>query len=185
MANPIVDEAKATMAKTQESLERDLGGIRAGHANASLLNRIQVEYYGTPTPLNQMASITIPEPRVLLVTPYDRSSLKDVETAINMSDLGINPANDGTAIRLVVPQLTGERRKEIAKEVGKYAEEAKIAVRNIRRDALDKARKQEKASEITEDELHRLEKEIQQVTDDATKKIDAAAADKEKEITEG
>lgn len=185
MANTIIDAAKTNMAKSQESLSRELGGIRAGRANAGLLNRIEVEYYGVPTPLNQMAAITIPEARVLMVTPYDKTALKDIEAAINMSDLGINPASDGTAIRLVIPQLTGERRQELAKEVGKYAEEAKIAVRNIRRDALDKLKKQEKASEITEDELHRLEKDVQKITDDATKGIDTIAADKEKEITEG
>lgn len=185
MANEIITAAKANMAKSQEALSRELGGIRAGRANAGLLNRIEVEYYGVQTPLNQMAAITTPEPRVLMVTPYDKSVLKEIEAAINMSDLGINPANDGSAIRLVIPQLTGERRQELAKEVGKYAEEAKIAVRNIRREALDKLKKQEKASEITEDDLHRFEKDVQQITDDATKGIDQIAADKEQEITAG
>ncbi|MFD1485719.1 ribosome recycling factor [Lacticaseibacillus baoqingensis] len=185
MANAVIDQAKANMQKSADALSRELGSIRAGRANAGLLNRIEVEYYGVMTPLNQMAAITTPEARVLLVTPYDKSALKEIEAAINMSDLGINPANDGSAIRLVVPQLTGERRQELAKEVGKYAEEAKIAVRNVRREALDKLKKQEKASEITEDDLHRYEKDIQKVTDDATKNIDKIAADKEKEITEG
>ncbi|MHA3066265.1 ribosome recycling factor [Lacticaseibacillus saniviri] len=185
MANEVIEQAKATMVKSEEALQRELGNIRAGRANASLLNRISVEYYGAPTPLNQMAAITIPEPRVLMVTPYDKSVLKDIEAAINMSDLGINPANDGSVIRLVIPQLTGDRRKELAKEVGKYAETAKIAVRNIRRDALDTLKKQQKASEITEDELHKFEKDMQDVTDQATKRIDEIAAAKEKEITEG
>lgn len=185
MANPIIEQAKQSMGKSEAALERDLTGIRAGRANAGLLNGIEVEYYGTPTPLNQMAAITIPEARVLMITPYDKSSLKDIEAAINMSDLGINPANDGSAIRLVIPQLTGERRQEIAKEVGKHAEEAKIAIRNIRRDALDKLKKQEKSGDITEDDLHRAEKDMQKVTDDAGKKIDEIAAAKEKEITEG
>ncbi|WP_125704334.1 ribosome recycling factor [Lacticaseibacillus daqingensis] len=185
MANATIEAAKTQMGKSEEALARELGNIRAGRANASLLNRIEVEYYGAPTPLNQMAAITIPEPRVLMITPYDKTALKNIEAALNMSDLGINPANDGNAIRLVIPQLTGERRQEIAKEVGKYAEEAKIAVRNIRRDALDKLKKQEKASEITEDDLHRAEKDVQKITDDATKRIDAIAADKEKEIKEG
>ncbi len=185
MANEIIDTAKANMEKSADALARELGSIRAGRANAGLLNRIEVEYYGVMTPLNQMAAITVPEPRVLLVTPYDKSVLKEIEAAINMSDLGINPANDGSAIRLVVPQLTGERRQELAKEVGKYAEEGKIAVRNVRRDALDKLKKQEKAGDITEDDLHRFEKEVQNVTDAATKHIDQIAADKEKEITEG
>jgi len=185
MANEAIEHAKATMVKSEEALERELGNIRAGRANGSLLNRISVDYYGAPTPLNQLAAITIPEPRVLMVTPYDKSVLKDIEAAINMSDLGINPANDGSVIRLVIPQLTGERRKELAKEVGKHAENAKIAVRNIRRDALDSLKKQQKASEITEDELHKFEKDVQKVTDDATKRIDEIAAAKEKEITEG
>lgn len=146
MANQIIDQAKVNMGKTEESLQRELGNIRAGRANASLLNQITVEYYGAPTPLNQMAAITIPEPRVLQVSPYDKSSLKNIETALNASDLGINPANDGDVIRLVIPQLTGERRKEIAKEVGKYSESAKIAVRNIRREGLDKLKRQEKTA---------------------------------------
>lgn len=185
MANEIIEAAKANMQKSAEALQRELGGIRAGRANAGLLNRIEVEYYGVMTPLNQMAAITIPEPRVLMVTPYDKSILKDIEAAINMSDLGINPANDGSTIRLVIPQLTGERRQELAKEVGKYEEEAKIATRNVRRDALDKLKKQEKAGEITEDDLHRFEKDIQKVIDDAAKSIEQIARDKEKEITEG
>ncbi|MFD1394048.1 ribosome recycling factor [Lacticaseibacillus jixianensis] len=185
MANAIIDDAKASMKKSEDALRRQLGTIRAGRANASLLNRIEVEYYGTQTPLNQIAAITVPEARVLLVTPYDKSSLKDIEAALNASDLGINPANDGNAIRLVVPQLTGERRAEIAKEVGKYQEEAKIAIRNIRRDALDKLKKQEKAGDITEDDLHRGEKDVQKVTDDSSKHIDAIAAEKEEEIKEG
>lgn len=185
MANEIIEAAKANMQKSAEALQRELGGIRAGRANAGLLNRIEVEYYGVMTPLNQMAAITIPEPRVLMVTPYDKSILKDIEAAINMSDLGINPANDGSTIRLVIPQLTGERRQELAKEVGKYEEEAKIATRNVRRDALDKLKKQEKAGEITEDDLHRFEKDIQKVIDDAAKAIEQIARDKEKEITEG
>ena len=185
MANEIIEAAKANMQKSAEALQRELGGIRAGRANAGLLNRIEVEYYGVMTPLNQMAAITIPEPRVLMVTPYDKSILKDIEAAINMSDLGINPANDGSTIRLVIPQLTGERRQELAKEVGKYEEEAKIATRNVRRDALDKLKKQEKAGEITEDDLHRFEKDIQKVIDDAAKNIEQIAREKEKEITEG
>ncbi|WP_262316479.1 ribosome recycling factor [Lacticaseibacillus parakribbianus] len=185
MANEIIDNAKQLMQKTEAAFARELGNIRAGRANASLLNRIEVEYYGVMTPLNQVAAITIPEPRVLMVSPYDKTALKAIDSALNASDLGINPTNDGNAIRLVVPQLTGERRQEIAKEVGKYAEEAKIAIRNIRRDALDKAKKQEKASAITEDDLHRTEKDVQKVTDDATKRIDAIAAEKEQEIKEG
>ena len=156
--------------------------IRAGRANASLLDRIQVDYYGAPTPLNQLASITVPEARVLLISPFDKSSIKDIERALNASDLGITPANDGSVIRLVIPALTEETRKELAKEVKKVGENAKIAIRNIRRDAMDDAKKQEKAKEITEDELKTLEKDIQKATDDAIKEIDRMTAEKEKEL---
>ncbi|HHJ7887494.1 TPA: ribosome recycling factor, partial [Streptococcus pyogenes] len=151
-------------------------------ANASLLDRIQVDYYGAPTPLNQLASITVPEARVLLISPFDKSSIKDIERALNASDLGITPANDGSVIRLVIPALTEETRKELAKEVKKVGENAKIAIRNIRRDAMDDAKKQEKAKEITEDELKTLEKDIQKATDDAIKEIDRMTAEKEKEL---
>lgn len=185
MANSAIKHAEDTMKKTESALERSLAGIRAGRANAGLLTHINVEYYGAPTPLPQMAAITIPEPRVLQVNPYDKSSLKDIENAILVSDLGINPMNDGSVIRLVVPQLTTETRRDLAKEVGKHAEEAKIAIRNIRRDAIDDLKKQQKAGDITEDDLHRLEKDAQKVTDTATKRVDEIAADKEKEIMEG
>ena len=182
MVDTIFNEAKEKMDKTAESLQRELGQIRAGRANASLLDRISVIYYGAPTPLNQMASITIPEARVLMITPFDKSILKDVEKAILASDLGITPTNDGNVIRLVMPQLTEERRKELAKDVKKSAENAKIAIRNARRDAIDAYKKQEKASEITEDDLKNSEKEIQTLTDDSVKKLDAIAAEKEKEL---
>lgn len=184
MANPIIDKAKENMKKSQESLQRDLQGIRAGRANAGLLNRINVDYYGAPTPLNQMAAINVPEARVLMIKPYDKTSLNDIEKAILASDLGLNPANDGDVIRLVIPQLTGERRRELAKEVGKDAENAKIAIRNVRREALEALRKQEKNSEISEDDLHGLEKDLQKVTDEAVKGVDAIAKLKEDEITE-
>ncbi len=182
MVDTIFNETKEKMDKTAESLQRELGQIRAGRANASLLDRISVIYYGAPTPLNQMASITIPEARVLMITPFDKSILKDVEKAILASDLGITPTNDGNVIRLVMPQLTEERRKELAKDVKKSAENAKIAIRNARRDAIDAYKKQEKASEITEDDLKNSEKEIQTLTDDSVKKLDAIAAEKEKEL---
>ncbi|MFC6315119.1 ribosome recycling factor [Lapidilactobacillus achengensis] len=184
MANPIIDKAQENMKKSQESLQRDLQSIRAGRANASLLNRINVDYYGAPTPLNQMAAINVPEARVLMIKPYDKTSLNDIEKAILASDLGLNPANDGDVIRLVIPQLTGERRRELAKEVGKDAENAKIAIRNVRREALEALRKQEKNSEISEDDLHGLEKDLQKVTDEAVKGVDAIAKLKEDEITE-
>ncbi len=185
MANAAIERAQENMKKSEAVLERDLAGIRAGRANAGLLSHVNVEYYGAPTPLPQMAAITIPEPRVLQVNPYDKTSLKDIENAILVSDLGINPMNDGTVIRLVIPQLTTETRKELAKEVGKHAEAAKIAVRNVRRDAIDDLKKQQKAGDITEDDLHRSEKDAQKITDAATKRIDEIAAAKEKEIMEG
>ena len=176
MANPIVEKAKERMTQSHQSLGREFGSIRAGRANASLLDRIFVEYYGVETPLNQLASITI--------IPFDKSSLKDIEHSINASDLGITPANDGSVIRLVIPALTEETRRDLAKEVKKVGESAKVAIRNIRRDAMDEAKKQEKAKEITEDELKGLEKEIQKVTDDAVKHVDEMTAHKEKELME-
>lgn len=184
MANPIIEKAQERFQQSHQSLGREFASIRAGRANASLLDRIQVEYYGAPTPLNQLASITVPEARVLLITPFDKSVLKEIERAINESDLGINPANDGSVIRLVIPALTEETRRELAKDVKKVGENAKVAIRNIRRDAMDEAKKQEKNKEITEDELKVLEKDIQKVTDDAVKHIDQMTANKEKELLE-
>lgn len=182
MANAIVETAKERFTQSHHSLAREYASIRAGRANASLLDRIQVDYYGAPTPLNQLASITVPEARVLLISPFDKSSIKDIERALNASDLGITPANDGSVIRLVIPALTEETRKELAKEVKKVGETAKVSIRNIRRDAMDEAKKQEKAKEITEDELKALEKDIQKATDEAVKEIDRMTADKEKEL---
>ncbi|BDP50266.1 ribosome-recycling factor [Enterococcus faecium] len=153
MADAIMTEAKEKMRIAAQNLQRELGQIRAGRANASLLDRITVNYYGAPTPLNQMASIQIPEARVLMITPFDKSILQDVEKAIMASDIGISPTNDGNVIRLVIPQLTEERRKELAKDVKKEAENAKIAIRNIRRDAIDEYKKQQKNGDITEDDL--------------------------------
>ncbi|EHJ56969.1 ribosome-recycling factor [Streptococcus urinalis FB127-CNA-2] len=182
MANAIIEKANERFEQSHQSLSREYASIRAGRANASLLDRIQVDYYGAPTPLNQLASITVPEARVLLISPFDKSSIKDIERAINESDLGINPANDGSVIRLVIPALTEETRKDLAKEVKKIGENAKIAIRNIRRDAMDEAKKQEKDKEITEDELKSLEKDIQKATDEAVKHIDKMTADKEEEL---
>ena len=184
MANAIIEKAKERFEQSHSSLAREFASIRAGRANASLLDRIQVEYYGAMTPLNQLASITVPEARVLLISPFDKSSLKDIEHAINASDLGINPANDGSVIRLVIPALTEETRKALAKDVKKVGENAKVAIRNIRRDAMDEAKKQEKAKEITEGELKVLEKDIQKATDEAVKHIDTMTANKEKELLE-
>lgn len=184
MTKEIVTKAQERFEQSHQSLSREFAGIRAGRANASLLDRIQVEYYGAPTPLNQLASITVPEARVFLISPFDKSSIKDIERAINESDLGINPANDGSVIRLVIPALTEETRRDLAKEVKKVGENAKIAIRNIRRDAMDEAKKQEKNKEITEDDLKSLEKDIQKATDDAVKHIDEMTANKEKELLE-
>ena len=177
-------EAKEKMHKAAQNLQRELGQIRAGRANASLLDRITVNYYGVPTTLNQMASIQIPEARILMITPFDKSILQDVEKAIMTSDIGISPTNDGNVIRLVIPQLTEERRKELAKDVKKEAENAKIAVRNIRRDAIDEYKKQQKNGDITEDDLRGLEKEVQTLTDNSIKEVDKIAAEKEKELLE-
>lgn len=184
MADAIFNEAKEKMHKAAENLQRNLGQIRAGRANASLLDRVQVTYYGVPTPLNQMASITIPEARVLMITPFDKSMVQEVEKALLVSDLGITPTSDGNVIRLVIPQLTEERRKELAKEVKKEAEQAKVAIRNIRRDAIDEYKKQQKNSEITEDDLRSAEKDIQDLTDKSIKELDKIASDKEKELLE-
>lgn len=184
MANEVITQLNEKNQKRLEALARAFGQIRAGRANASLLDRIQVTYYGVPTPLNQIASITIPEARILLVTPFDKTAIKDIEHAISASDLGITPASDGNVIRLVIPQLTEERRKELTKDVRKEAEEAKVSVRNNRRDVLDAAKKQQKASEITEDDLRVLEKEVQEATDQTIKSIDELTDEKGKELLE-
>ncbi|MBO0474999.1 ribosome-recycling factor [Enterococcus sp. DIV0840] len=184
MSGTVLATAKEKMSKAEQSLQRELGQIRAGRANASLLDRIQVDYYGALTPVNQLAGINIPEARVLMITPFDKNSLEDIEKAIQASDIGISPTNDGTVIRLVIPQLTEERRKELAKDVKKAAENAKIAVRNIRRDAIDELKKQQKSNDITEDELRSLEKEAQKLTDDSVKNIDTITSEKEKELLE-
>lgn len=182
MTKEILTNARERMDQSEASLLREFGTIRAGRANASLLDRINVDYYGAPTPLNQLASISIPEARVLIISPFDKSSLKDIEHAINASDLGITPQSDGTIIRLVIPQLTEERRRDLAKDVKKVAEGAKVAVRNIRRDAIDTAKKLEKDKEITEDELRGLEKDIQDITDKSVENIDKLIKEKETEL---
>ena len=181
-ADNILKTTQDRMTKSIESFQRQLGTIRAGVANASILDRVTVEYYGSETPLNQLASITIPEARMLVISPYDKGSLAEVEKAILKSDVGITPTNDGDVIRLVVPALTKERREELVKVVGKEQEGAKIAVRNIRRDSIDEIKQLEKNSEITEDQLKRYEKDIQKLTDDATKEIDRLTQVKEDEI---
>lgn len=177
-------EFESKMKKTAEVLQSQLAAVRAGRANAAVLDQISVDYYGVPTPIQQVASISVPDPRSLLIQPWDASVLKGIEKAILASELGINPQNDGRSIRLVFPQLTEERRKELAKQVKKYGEDAKVAVRNIRRDAIDKFKKQQKASEITEDDYKNIEKDIQKLTDDYIKEVEDIAAKKEKELFE-
>ena len=170
------------MQKTIEVVKSNFAAVRAGRANAGVLDRITVEYYGAPTPLNQVANIGSPDPRTLTVQPYDMSLLKAVEKAIQTSDLGINPQNDGRVLRLAFPQLTEERRKELTKQVRKYGEEGKVALRNIRRDAMDDIKKKTKKSELTEDDQKKLEKELQDMTDKRCKDIDDLTAKKEKEL---
>lgn len=170
------------MLKTIEVVKANFAAVRAGRANAGVLDRIMVEYYGTPTPLNQVASIASPDPRTLTIQPWDTSLLKAIEKAINISDLGINPQNDGRVIRLAFPQLTEERRKDLTKQVRKYGEEGKVAVRNIRRDAMEDFKKMKKNSEITEDDQKNLEKALQDLTDKRCKDIDELTAKKETEL---
>ena len=170
------------MKKTIEVVKSNFTAVRAGRANAGVLDRITVEYYGAPTPLNQVANISSPDPRTLTIQPYDMSLLKVIEKAIQTSDLGINPQNDGRLIRLSFPQLTEERRKDLTKQVRKYGEEGKVALRNIRRDAMDEIKKLTKKSELTEDDQKQLEKELQDLTDKRCKDIDELTAKKEKEL---
>lgn len=172
------------MDKTLEVLQSQFASVRAGRANAAVLDRISVEYYGVDTPINQVGSITSPDPRTLVIEPWDKSLLKLIQKAIQVSDLGINPQNDGKIIRLVFPQLTEERRKELTKQIKKYGEDSKVAVRNIRRDAMDAIKTMKKKSEITEDDQKSAEKDLQKVTDDYIKKVDDACAKKEKELME-
>lgn len=175
-------DTKQRMQKSEQALRNELAQIRAGVANASLLNGVMVEYYGAQTPLNQIASITIPEARMLLVTPYDKTALANIDRAIQMANLGVQPTNDGDKIRIVIPALTKERRADLSKEVGKDLEQAKVAVRNIRRDANEAIKKAEKANEITEDDVRRYEKEVQELTDQATATLEKIATEKEDEI---
>ena len=172
------------MEKTMEVLGSEVGSVRAGRANSQVLDRIGVPYYGVDTPIGQVASISSPDPRTLVIQPWDGSLLKPIEKAIQTSDLGINPQNDGRIIRLVFPQLTEERRKDLTKQVRKYSEEAKVAVRNIRREGMDAIKKAVKKSEITEDDQKKFEKDLQDLTDKYIKKVDELCAKKEKELME-
>ena len=180
--SPEIKNYDEKMLKTIEVVKANFASVRAGRANAGVLDRITVEYYGTPTPLNQVAAVSSPDPRTLVIQPWDGSLLKAIEKAIQTSDLGINPQNDGRVLRLAFPQLTEERRKELTKQVKKYGEEGKVAVRNIRRDAMDEIKKKTKKSESTEDDQKNLEKELQDLTDKRCKEIDELTAKKDKEL---
>ncbi|TKD71662.1 ribosome recycling factor [Pseudalkalibacillus hwajinpoensis] len=182
MPKEILKNAEERMQNGITSFKKELATLRAGRANASLLDKIQVDYYGAPTPVNQLAGITVPEARMLLIQPYDKSSVGDIEKAILKSDLGLTPSNDGNVIRLTIPALTEERRKDLVKLVKKYAEESKVVIRNIRRDANDELKKKEKDGDITEDELRRGNDDVQKLTDKFVAEADSIAADKEKEI---
>ena len=182
MYQEIIKTAGEKMEKTIAILEKDLATLRAGRANPQILDKITVDYYGVPTALNQVGNISSPEPRMLVITPWETKMLGPIEKAIQKSDLGINPSNDGKVVRLMVPELTEERRKDLCKQVKKLAEEGKIAIRNTRRDALEAVKKLKKDSKITEDEQKTAETEMQKVTDAKVKELDKIAADKEKEI---
>ena len=178
----VLDNTKERMGKCVNALESELGTIRAGRANPTVLDKITVDYYGAPTPINQMASVSVAEARILVVQPYDASQLKPIEKAIQASDLGINPANDGRVLRITFPQLTEDRRKELCKQVSKICEDSKVAVRNVRRDGMDKIKAKKKANEITEDDVKEAEKDIQKLTDKFVEQIDKIGDEKSKEI---
>ena len=172
------------MNKTLNALSNEFAGVRAGRANPSVLDKIVVDYYGVPTQINQMAAISVTEARILLIQPWDASTIRNIEKAINTSDLGINPQNDGKVIRIIFPQLTEDRRKELVKSLHKYSEEAKVAIRSIRRDAIERFKEMKKKAEITEDDLKNSEKNMQDLTDRYCREIDGMTAKKEKEIME-
>lgn len=175
-------EIKEKMEKALDNLSLKLSEVRAGRANPAILNKVKIDYYGTPTPINQVAGVSVPEARMIMIQPWDVSILKEIEKAILASDIGINPNNDGKVIRLVFPELTEERRKDLVKEIKKYAEDAKVAVRNARRDGIDKAKAMQKDGEITEDDLKTAEAEIQKITDKNVEEVDKIIASKEAEI---
>ena len=178
----ILDATRERMNKTISVLQQELNGLRAGRANPQVLDRVMVDYYGTPTPINQLGNISTPEPRMLVIAVWDQKAIPAVEKAIQKSDVGINPSNDGKVIRLVFPELTEERRKELVKVVHKKGEESKVAIRSIRRDANEQIKKQQKDNELTEDDLKRLEEKIQKLTDELIREIDTIVSAKEKEI---
>ena len=175
-------EIKQRMEKALDNLAERLSEVRAGRANPAILNKVKIDYYGTPTPINQVAGVSVPEARMIMIQPWDVSILKEIEKAILASDIGINPNNDGRVIRLIFPELTEERRKELVKEIKKYAEDAKVAIRNARRDGIDKAKAMQKDGELTEDDLKSAENEIQKLTDKNVEEVDNIIASKEAEI---
>lgn len=184
MVNDIIASHEERMQKSIEALKREFGSLRAGRATPSLLDKVMVEYYGTPTPVNQIANVSVPEPRMIIIQPYEKSILHDIEVAIMKSELGLSPNSDGTAIRLSIPALTQERRQELVKTVNKKAEEAKVAIRNLRRDGNDAVKKLEKAKEITEDESKKGQEKIQKLVDKYIMLVDTTRDAKEKEVME-
>lgn len=184
MSDAIINQTREKMKQAVQAFSKSLATVRAGRANPSLLNSIYVDYYGASTPLNQLATIGAPEARLLVITPFDKSSVGDIEKAIQKADLGISPSSDGNIIRIAIPALTEERRKDLVKVVGKYAEEARVQVRNIRRESNDQLKKTEKNGDLTEDELRNAQDSVQKETDNKIAEVDRLAKDKEKEITE-
>jgi ribosome recycling factor len=184
MVNDVLDHAKDRMGKAEESLKRDLATIRTGRASPALVDHVRVDYYGTPTPINQLATVAAPEARLLTIQPWDKQALGAIEKAIQKSDLGLNPASDGSLIRLAIPPLTEQRRKELTKLVQKRLEEARVAVRNIRRDGQDELKKSERAKEVSEDELHRATDQLQKLTDQTITNLERVGQQKEAELLE-
>ncbi|WP_018932641.1 ribosome recycling factor [Gracilibacillus lacisalsi] len=184
MSEQLMKETREKMDQAVKAYSKNLATVRAGRANPALLDSVQVEYYGALTPLNQLASISVPEARLLVITPFDKSTVSDVEKAIQKADLGLSPSNDGNVVRISIPPLTEERRKDLVKVVGKYAEESKVQIRNIRRDTNDQLKKDEKNGDLTEDELRGFQDDVQSITDSHIQKIDELTKEKEQEIME-
>lgn len=184
MVNDVLKDGEERMKRSLEAFRRELASVRAGRASPGLLDKILVDYYGTPTPVNQMATISVPEPRLLVIQPWDRNTIGNIEKAIVKSDLGIAPVSDGSVIRLTLPQLTEERRQELVRQVRRKAEEERVAIRNLRREAIDLLRDLEKEGQVSEDEARRAQEQVQKLTDRFVAEVDAALAAKEKEITE-
>lgn len=178
----VLNKCESKMSKSIDALNHEFSSVRAGRANPAILDKVLVDYYGAPTPINQMAAVSVSEARVLVIQPWDKSTLKTIEKAIQASDIGINPANDGNVLRLTFPQLTEERRKELVKDIKKMGEESKVGIRNIRRDAMEKLKALKKDNSITEDDQKDGEKKIQNITDKFVKKVDSLVSEKEKEV---